>query len=146
MDYMPEVEDLDTVCGQWYVGVPGCGKSYLARERYPHAYLKMANKWWVGYQYEEAVIMDEVELNSSDWLGHYLKIWADRYSFIAETKGGGLKIRPKHFVITSNYSIEEVFGKDRELCRAIKRRFKVTKFLAAPVAGAPGYPRDIVEE
>lgn len=123
---MTEVEDLKEPVGVWYWGVPGAGKSYLARQRFPKAYLKMANKWWDGYQQQENVILDEIEKDCK--LGHHLKIWTDSYGFIAEIKGEAVKIRPKNFVITSNYSIEEVFGEDMMLVTALKRRFKVVHF------------------
>jgi hypothetical protein len=61
-------------------------------------------------------------------LGHLLKIWADRYPFNAETKGGMLAIRPKKLVITSNYSPDDPkFEWDAEETAAIKRRFKIIK-------------------
>lgn len=57
-----------------------------------------------------------------------LKIWADRYPFPGEIKGGTIeRIRPEKIIVTSNYSIRECFPNPQDH-EPMLRRFKVTLF------------------
>jgi len=140
-DHMTFPEATGTTKGVWIVGPTGCGKSSLARSRYPGAYPKLCNKWWDGYQNQEAVIMDDLGLEHSV-LGQQLKIWADHYPCILETKGGGIPATFKTLVVTSQYSIEEIFS-DPKTVDALKRRFKVIRW-AFPDLHEPVYPEEEV--
>lgn len=132
--HMPMPQDLDYLPGIWIHGAAGLGKSRIARHLFPDAFKKLQNKWWDGYQptIHSSVILDDFDFKD---LSHHLKIWADRYAFTAEIKGGALSIRPKWFIITSNYSPSTLFGHDDLLIEAINRRFTVVE-LTSP--WAPG--------
>lgn len=110
----------------WIYGEPRLGKSYACRSAYPELYEKPQNKWWDGYQGETAVLLDDFDKQGA-CLGHYLKIWADNYRFNAEVKGGMLRPCYTVLLVTSNYTPDQIFTEDKELCDAIAARFKVIK-------------------
>jgi len=122
----PKIPDsIPVLKNEWIWGKTGLGKSSTARKENPGFYIKSHNKWWLGYKGEDCVILDDISRSEANWLGEHLKQWADHYPFPSETKGDGMVIRPKKIVVTSNYSIDDLWGHDEDLCDALKRRFKV---------------------
>lgn len=110
---------LDRQC-YWIVGDPGIGKSYWVRSNFPSVFNKPQNKWWDGYVGEKEVLLDDLDCSV---LGHYIKIWADNYSFKAEIKGSTITPCYTKFFVTSNYFPEQLFKDDLVMARAIERRF-----------------------
>jgi len=125
-DYAQKCEPMPNTTGEWWYGPSGSGKSKTARETYPDAYIKGVNKWWDGYRNEEVVIIEDLDkFNVS--MGGDLKRWCDHYSFPAEIKGGGMNIRPKKIIITSQYDIHEIW-EDQATVDALNRRCVKRKF------------------
>lgn len=127
LDQRP-VGPLAQLDNYWYWGPTGSGKSLGARawcdERKLTYYLKDCTKWWGGYEDQDVALIEELGPDHIPALTQYIKRWADYYPFPVEGKGTEFVIRPKHIIITTNYSIEELFNTamDRE---PINRRFNV---------------------
>ena len=118
---MPEERKDSRKC-IWYYGQAGAGKSRLANSEHPGSYQKMCNKWWDGYQGQRTIICDDVD-PSHKVLGHHFK-WADPWiPFIGESKGGAISPSYDVFVVTSQYTIDQVFD-DEATREALHRRFK----------------------
>lgn len=145
MDNPPKTKILKKLEHEWIWGPTGTGKSITARKENPNAYIKSHNKWWLGYQNEECVIIDDLSKTEATWFGEHLKQWCDYYPFPSETKGDGKPIRPKKIVVTSNYDIEELWGHDEHLCQALTRRFKERHF-TVPYVFVPEEEESIEED
>lgn len=119
------VPHMDTPLDNYFVwGETHVGKSHWLNNTFPNAYIKPKNEWWCGYMGEEDVIVEDV--CPGDFRASWIKNWADKWAFPAAFKGGHFKrIRPKRFVMTSNYPLEELFP--RKEIPAISRRFHVLK-------------------
>lgn len=127
MDHMARPEPLQGTCGLWIYGESGTGKSRAVFKSYPDHYIKARNKSWNGYQGQDVVVLDEVCPEDTKWIAQYLKDWADWKPFHADIKYGAKQLRPKKFIVTSNYTIDEMGFSPGDL-PAIKRRYReVTK-------------------
>ena len=129
-DYCAPLEDLGVLNNLWLYGATGTGKSKyarrLCRQEKVTMYSKGINKWFCGYKHEHTVLVEDVG-DSHQFMAYFLKIWADHYSFRAQTKGGSMMIRPKRIIITSNYAIAECFPDERNWA-PLERRFSVKRF------------------
>uniref|UniRef100_A0A2K9LS45 ATP-dependent helicase Rep n=1 Tax=uncultured virus TaxID=340016 RepID=A0A2K9LS45_9VIRU len=149
VDFMKRQPDLDGPCGIWYHGHAGVGKTTLISKKYPGAYLKRAqNKWFDGYQGEEVVVVDDLDLTHT-YMAYELKKLADAFCYMVEVKNSSMYIRPTRCVVTSQYTIEEIWKDDPQTIAALKRRFKVinvTKDNRELLSMLTPIPRKPVEE
>lgn len=123
----PQMEIISELENEWWWGPTGTGKSKKLWRDFPVHYAKQLNKWWDGYNGEDVVAIEEWA-PKNECTASSLKIWADRYPFPAEVKGGKLnRIRPKKIIVLSNYSPEQCFAQVEDL-EPIRRRFNVIHF------------------
>lgn len=127
----------------WVWGPSGTGKSRWAHNLPGAKYLKLANKWWDGYNNQPVVVMEDLDPAHCTALAQHLKIWADRYLFTAEVKGGHKPIYPGYqLVVTSNYHPDRCFTNPED-AEAIRRRFTICEMRTAGFV--PDWPpRDII--
>ncbi len=117
-----DVEPTNTCKGIWIYGPTGAGKTTEALRRFPEAFRKPPTKWWDGYQGEEVVLLDDLRKTHAEFIVYYLTQYMDRHAPPAgEVKGGNLPLPFKWFVVTSQWSIEDIFEEPRDR-EAIYRR------------------------
>lgn len=119
---VPTVLDGE-LTNEWIWGPAGAGKSSQVFRRYPGdtLYIKDLNQWWDGYVNQSTVLIDDMDPYKRS-LAREFKIWGDRYSFPAQTKGGTMVIRPKKIIVTSQYRIDEIW-EDEATREAMHRRY-----------------------
>jgi len=114
----------------WIQGSPEIGKSTLADSyaKYGQIYNKTRDLYWNGYKNEQIVLIDEFDRETMLKLSTDLKNWSDNRPFPALIKlGTAVMIRPKLFIVTSNYTIEELV-QDEMLRKSLLRRFTIIEF------------------
>lgn len=113
---------VDELTHEWHYGSTGGYKSFNVHEQYPNAFFKGPDEWWGGYKNEEVVVIEELDKYHVK-LGYHLKVWADHYPFPAGFKHQSQRmIRPKKIIVTSNYSICEIWD-DPKTTLPLSRRF-----------------------
>jgi len=131
----------------WFEGVPGSGKSQLARKMLTadgaQFYQKDFTSWWDNYDpnIHSGVLIEDIGLGDV-WIIDRLKMWTDRYAFPAQRKGRpSLTIRPLRIIITSNFTPERLFGSNPINVEAMMRRCDLYHFPKKfdPNLGEPQY-------
>lgn len=123
-DHMVAPVALEDTCGIWIHGESGVGKSHSVFEKYgADLYLKGLSKWWDGYQGQDTVLVDDMDIFSKG-LSKEFKDWGDKYPFHCENKGGANCIRPKKVIVTSQYTPEQIW-EDEPTRAAINRRYRL---------------------
>lgn len=131
-----DVRNLETLENEWYFGGTGCGKSKQIHDKYPTKCKKTKDIYFNNYCGEDILYFEDFDGSWGDVVWNMKEI-ADHYPFEAQCKlAEPMLIRPKKIIVTSNYTIREVYEQyfkmreilcDNILIGAIERRFKVIK-------------------
>lgn len=111
-----------------FYGAAGTGKSRLAHEMAPDAYVKPPGKWWDGYDGQADVICDDFYGTAHMAYAEFLKV-CDRYRHTVEVKGGTVHLdNVKRIFFTSNLSPALWYNLEREWnSEAFSRRLHAVK-------------------
>jgi len=109
----------------WIHGPTGTGKSHSVETTFPNCYKKQMDdlKWFDLYNDEEVIYLEDMDKYQVKW-GGMLKRLADRWPMLASIKGTMRYIRPKMVIVTSNYTLEEIWS-DSGTLDPLLRRFTV---------------------
>lgn len=95
-DRCPSVEPVVLV----FYGDSGLGKTRIAHQMYPNAYVKRSGLWWSLYTGQKEVIYDDFDGNSmtfTEW-----KQVFDRYPMLVEPKNSMCRLASTVHIITTN--------------------------------------------
>lgn len=118
-----------------YWGDTGTGKTRIALEDHPDAYI-LRSKWWDGYDGQKAVIIDEF----NGWLPfEFLLALLDRYPMRVENKGGSRNFVARAIVITSHFHPEDWYPEKPDRWPELKRRItKINHFDGGGIRDSAG--------
>lgn len=107
----------------WRWGKSGVGKTRYCVEKHPDHYMKDDTKWWDGYEWNEAIIIDDFD---GEWPYRTLLKLFDRYKFSGQNKFGYIKINSPFIYITSEYPPSH-YWQDNKLTQITRRLASVTE-------------------
>jgi len=104
----------------------GLGKTSAVMRQWPDVYLKAHDTQWNDYKGEDIALLDDFSRKDALTLSDQLKLWCNHLPFPGRILFGTNSVHLKHFVVTSNYSIFDLFGNlGEEIYGLMCSRFRV---------------------
>jgi len=95
--------------GIWITGQSGRGKTSAVRAFWPNVFYKVDDAQWNGYAGQDVALLDDFSKEKALMLAPHLKHWCDHLPFPGRILYGTTTVHLKYFVVSSNYSMEELF-------------------------------------
>lgn len=100
---------LEHYTGIWYTGISGPSNNQKALNDYPDCYAKAFTPYWDSYTGQQSVILKDF-CTAHRHMAKHLVTWADSAPFVAKLRySEDINIRPLHIIVTSRYTIQELF-------------------------------------
>jgi len=94
----------------WIHGKSGIGKSRWASVTFPKAYRKNAmEEHFERYSDQDTIIIEDMLPEHKKSWNYLLLMISDIYAFTAKIRYGSVPLKHNTLIVTSNYSIEEIF-------------------------------------
>jgi len=126
--FQPVLKISVHLSGLWFRGVAGSGKTTSVNALWPEAYdVSLETKFLELYKGEPYMWVDDIEMSHTSYLT-ILKRVPDHKPYRWDVKcNQGVYVRPKVFVVTSQFSIDEIWTGDKARV-ALNRRYHVVDF------------------
>lgn len=104
----------------WLWGPTGSGKTKLATDLCPEAWISGKNlKWWEGYEGHTEIILDDFRKDFCTF--HELLRILDRYPYTVEVKGGSRQLLAKYIIITCPKPPDLLYDTKEDIGQLLRR-------------------------
>lgn len=119
----PRLEPIPVLENYWIVGPSGSGKTTMAKTFGPYYRTNIYdNATFQKYNWEENVIFEDFDKRRSDYVEMFKNL-ADHDPITVRCLYGTKTIRPKRIIVTSNYTIDDIWKNPSDTI-PMHRRFK----------------------
>lgn len=108
----------------WLYGKSGVGKTSYVINKHQNYYMKNSSQWWDGYEQQEAVLIDDYDIDHSITFREFLRLVQDAKHSV-QVKGSMINFNSPYIYVTSEFHPDHYFGKSENTKKQISRRFEI---------------------